>query len=225
MRIVCAIAAGLALAALAAGCGSSSARRRPRRASSRRSIRSPSRPSRSAATASSVTNLTPPGAEPHDIELTPQRRRAAPDGRPRALPLARLPARGREGAAGDGARRRLLDALDGARRCDRSTTTRTSGSTRCCYARIVRADRRGARHAPARAGALARELRALDREYRAGLAALRAARARHEPRGVRLPRAALRPAADRDHRPRRPRPSRARRRSPTLVDARPPRRT
>src|SRR5262245_14177393 len=68
MRIVCATAAGLALAALAAGCGSSSSDGRTRVVASFYPLAFAAE--RIGGDHVSVTNLTPAGAEPHDIELT-----------------------------------------------------------------------------------------------------------------------------------------------------------
>ena len=58
----------LIAASTLAGCGRDSGSNRT--ASSPRSTRSPSRPSRLAATRVDVRNLTPPGVEPHDLELS-----------------------------------------------------------------------------------------------------------------------------------------------------------
>ena len=86
------------------------------------------------------TNLTPPGAEPHDFELTPRRRRADPRGRRRPLPRRRIPAGAR------GRRRRTRAArwstcspasAPRERRGAGGRPTRTSGSTRSASRRMV----------------------------------------------------------------------------------------
>src|SRR5262245_35792410 len=69
MRIVCAIAAGLALAALAAGCGSSTDDGREQVVASFYPLAFAAE--RIGGDRVSVENLTPAGAEPHDFELTP----------------------------------------------------------------------------------------------------------------------------------------------------------
>ena len=69
----------VAVAALAAGCGGTRRAGERRAGSWRRSTRSRSRPSRSRAAAPTVRNLTPAGAEPHDLELTPSDVRAVHD--------------------------------------------------------------------------------------------------------------------------------------------------
>ena len=76
-------------------------RRTARRRSSPASTRSRGRPSRSPAPASHVVNLTPPGAEPHDVELSPSDVETISRRRPRRLRRRRLPAgaRGRRRAA------------------------------------------------------------------------------------------------------------------------------
>src|SRR5262245_11901285 len=68
MRIVCATAAGLALVALAAGCGSPSSDERLHVVASFYPLAFAAE--RIGGDRVSVTNLTPAGAEPHDIELT-----------------------------------------------------------------------------------------------------------------------------------------------------------
>src|SRR6187397_2944247 len=70
MRIVCAFAAGVALAALAAGCGSSGDDGREQVVASFYPLAFAAE--RIGGDRVSVTNLMPAGAEPHDVELTPQ---------------------------------------------------------------------------------------------------------------------------------------------------------
>src|SRR5262245_44547328 len=70
MRIVCALAAGFALAALAVGCGSSGDDGREQVVASFYPLAFAAE--RIGGTHVSVTNLTPAGAEPHDFELTPK---------------------------------------------------------------------------------------------------------------------------------------------------------
>ena len=177
-----------------AGCGSSRRTRAGRSTarlgkSSRPSIPSPSRPPRSGEPPSTVHNLTPAGAEPHDIELTakdvggsrararhlPRRTASSPQSRRRCA----TPAAGRRRAAGRGSRRRR----------EAARPTRTCGSTRSST-RGSSAHRRRRSADPARAAAR-RRISRLDRDYRRGLA-IGAARTRHEPRRIRLARAALR---------------------------------
>ncbi len=82
----------------------------------------------------SVTNLTPPGSEPHDVELTPRDVAHVQKADLVALPLARLPARGRAGAR---ARRaasrstRSTASTSAPGRSEAASRSRTSGSTRC----------------------------------------------------------------------------------------------
>ena len=121
----------------------------------------------------SVTNLTPPGAEPHDVELTPQDVAHIQRGRRRAL-LSRgfQPAVERRRSTERTARRWTCSTASTSQRRRRraGSPTRTSGSTRCSSRTWC--DRIGAalgrsRRAPT---ALAAELGELDGEYRAGLA-------------------------------------------------------
>src|SRR3954452_11195302 len=70
MRIVCACAAGIALAAVAAGCGSSADDEREHVVASFYPLAFVAE--RIGGDGVSVTNLTPAGAEPHDFELSPK---------------------------------------------------------------------------------------------------------------------------------------------------------
>ena len=79
-----------------------------------------------------VTNLTTPGGEPHDLELSHQRDGRRGAGRPRRL-RARLPAgrrrRRRQRGGGRGARRRRRWSTCRTRHPPDAATTRTSGRT------------------------------------------------------------------------------------------------
>src|SRR5690348_2647733 len=118
-----------------------------------------------------VENLTPPGAEPHDIELTP---RQVADVQRAALVL--YLSHGFQPAvqdAVDGARGTRIDALEG---IDLAAGVGDEAGNAdphvwldpVLYARVVR--RVGAAlHRPRAAAVLAARLLRLDREYRAGL--------------------------------------------------------
>ena len=147
-----------------------------------------------------VRNLTPPGVEPHDLELsgsdvTHDRRR-----RPRPLLRRGLPAgpRGRDRLDVGARRRSPRRGRDtgrrrgGARR--RPPRLARSGPVR----RDRRADRRGARSPSGGRAVRDEAARPRPRVPRRPLR-LRARRVRHEPRGVRLPGRALRAEAGRDH--------------------------
>ena len=142
-RIVLFSGALLTTAGLVAGCGSGEAPRRPRDDRRRRSTRSPTPSSRSRGDMVDVRNLTPAGAEPHDLELTPGDVRAVHD----ALLVFYL---------GDGVHARPGDGGEGATRpLGRSSPTAAAGRGQ---------RRRAARRPPclARSGALCRH-RAPDR--------------------------------------------------------------
>jgi len=155
--------AGLALAALAVGCGSSADDGRERVVASFYPLAFAAE--RIGGDHVSVTNLTPPGAEPHDFELTPQ-----DVARVQKADLVLYLSHGFqpavEKAIGD-AHGAKLDALDG-------IALHRDGDPHVwldpvLFAGIVR--RIGAAlHAPAHAERLAGELRGIDREYRRGLA-------------------------------------------------------
>src|SRR5262245_739185 len=163
MRIVCAFAAGLALAALAAGCGSSAD-------DGREQVVALFYPLAFAAEQIggdrvSVTNLTPAGAEPHDIELTPQ-----DVARIQKADLVLYLSQGFQPAvekALDGARGAKLDALGW-------IALHRDGDPHVwldpvLFAGVAR--RIGvALFRPAPARKLSRELLQLDAQYRAGLA-------------------------------------------------------
>jgi zinc transport system substrate-binding protein len=118
-----------------------------------------------------VENLTPPGAEPHDIELTP---RQVADVQRAAVTL--YLSHGFQPAvqdAVDGARGMRIDALEGLDLAAGVGDEAGSADPHVwldpvLYARVVR--RVGAAlHRPGAAEVLAARLRRLDREYRAGL--------------------------------------------------------
>lgn len=115
-----------------------------------------------------VTNLTPPGAEPHDVELTPQEVGKLQSARV-VLYLSHGFQPAVEQAVG-GASGTRVDALAGlGLRADAGKTDPHVWLDPVLYARIVRKIG-GALGRPARAAALAGRVLALDREYRAGLA-------------------------------------------------------
>jgi len=164
MRIVCAITAGLALAALVAGCGTSTG------GDGRTTVVAGFYPLAFAAeriggSRVDVTNLTPPGAEPHDFELTPQDV-ARLQNADVVLYLSHGFQPAVEKALG-GAHGVKLDSLQGIR-------LHANGDPHVwldpvLFAGVVR--RIGAAlHSPARARRLASELGGVDREYRRGLA-------------------------------------------------------
>ena len=187
--------------------------------SSRPSIRSRSRREQIGGDGVDVRNLTPPGVEPHDLELSGATSATIAD-----ADLVLYLGGGFQPALEDaidahvGARGRPPRRGRDPRAAGRSARLARSGPLRGDR----RADRRGARPR-GRGRAFAARLRALDREFRARPRRLRARRDRHEPRGVRLSGRALRARAGRDHRASRPRPSRRRatsRTSSTQVRAR-----
>ena len=164
-----------------------------------------------------VTNLARPGAEPHDLELSPRQVGEHRRGRPGALP-ARVPAGGRRGGRPRipgmrstwrrwcrcSTRRRRSARRTRTTRRRTATRTRTSGSTRpgwppsrprsrTSWPSSTRTTRPTYR---TRAAELGTELGQLDREFADGLQQLPAARDRRQPRRVRLPRRPVRPAAD-----------------------------
>lgn len=115
-----------------------------------------------------VTNLTPPGAEPHDVELTPQEVGKLQSARV-VLYLSHGFQPAVEQAVG-GASGKRVDALAGlGLREDAGKTDPHVWLDPVLYARIVRKIG-GALGRPARAAALAGRVLGLDREYRAGLA-------------------------------------------------------
>jgi zinc transport system substrate-binding protein len=163
MRIILAIAAGLVLASLAAGCGSSGDDGRTHVVAGFYPLAFAAE--RIGGARVSVTNLTPPGAEPHDFELTPQ-----DVARLQRADLVLYLSHGFQPAvekALDGARGAKLDALDGiALHADADPHVWLDP---VLFAGVVR--RIGAAlHSPARAKRLADELGGVDREYRRGLA-------------------------------------------------------
>ena len=187
-----------------------------------------------------VTNLTPPGAEPHDVELTP-----GDVARIQTADVVLYLSHGFQPAveeALDGAKGKRIDVLAGLGLHEESGKTDPHvWLDPVLFARIVRRvgaalGNRGARERARRAGPLPRP-RLPD-----GPCPLRPPRLRHEPRRVRLSRGPLSPPPDRDHRDRsgvgaepeasrladRPRPPRARDdgllRAPRLAAPRPDRR-
>ena len=100
-------AVGAASLGVAPGCGGERSRTTAsgRRDRGRASTRSRGPPSASAATRSTCWNLTPPGAEPHDVELSRARRRSG-SGRPTSCcSSAAVPARARGRRSRRGRRR------------------------------------------------------------------------------------------------------------------------
>ena len=158
-----------------------------------------------------VGDLTPPGAEPHDLELTAARRRAA-----RATPTLvalcgrRLPARRRgrarraapDGRSTSSTRSELLTG----RRIDHGASRRPRASAEeldphvwldpLRYAAVARAIAAALGRPHARGPASSQRLEALDRSSHDGLARLQAARDRDESRRVRVPGRPVRPRAD-----------------------------
>jgi zinc transport system substrate-binding protein len=163
MRIVCTIAACLLLVIVAAGCGGSGDDGREEVVAAFYPLAFAAE--RIGGDRVSVTNLTPPGAEPHDVELTPQDvariQRAdlvlyLSHGFQPALEQALRDARGKE-----------LDALAGIDL--RAGDDPHVWLDPMLFAGVVR--RIGAAlGSPAPARKLAADLRQLDAEYRAGLA-------------------------------------------------------
>src|SRR5262245_12764338 len=163
MRIVCVCAAGLALAALAAGCGSSGRDGRLNVVASFYPLAFAAE--RIGGGQVHVTNLTPPGAEPHDVELTPK-------------DVARLQKAGLVVYLSHGFQPAVEQALRGAHGVEVDALSgirlRAGGDPHVwldptLFARVVR--RVGvALSAPKPARRLAAQLRRLDDEYRSGLA-------------------------------------------------------
>ena len=140
-------------------------------------------------------DLTPPGAEPHDLELTAARRGARSTGASLVLYLGDGFQPGLERGRGGpgGAEPRLLRDPTTSR-SEEARRTRTSGSTRSGTPPSPGgSERRSA--TPAAADALVRRLQLLDARFRDGLERLRPPRAHHEPRGVRVSRGTLRARA------------------------------
>ena len=207
----------LLAAAARAGCGRRGRRRRGggTARSWRRSTRCSSSPSRSAATTSAVTNLTKPGAEPHDLELTPAGRRRRSQGatswstrRASSRPSTRPSTRRRRTAPSTSPPPRTSTCRH-ARSSPASSTPTADRRTDphfwldpARYAAVAAGHRRPARRRPTRptaadyaanADGLRREARRARPRVPHGPGALRQHRDRHQPRRVRLPRPALRP--------------------------------
>jgi zinc transport system substrate-binding protein len=162
MRIVCAIASAALLAAGASACGSSGG-------DGRTSVVAAFYPLAFAAeqvgdNGVSVTNLTPPGAEPHDVELTPKQVARIQKAEV-VLYLSHGFQPALEQALGD-ARGKRVDALDGIAVQESDPHVWLDPVLFTAVVRKVGE----ALGKPKRAEALARELGQLDREYRAGLA-------------------------------------------------------
>ena len=188
-RIVLTLIAAAALA----GCGGSSGAP-TERPSSRRSIRWPSPPSRSAAHEVTVTNLTPPGVEPHDLELSGSDIRTIARRRPRPLPRARISSRRSRRRS----TRRRRTRVDLARDTERETSDPHVWLDPIRYAAIAERIGEELDRRPEAAALRGEAPRARPRVPPRPLP-LRARRDRHEPRRVRLPRRALRARAGRDH--------------------------
>ena len=140
-----------------------------------------------------------------DVARVQRRRRSSSTSATASCRLSRRRSRDRDGAVARPRSRATPDRRrGGARR--RSARLARPRSLRAIVAR----DRGGARARPAAADDLAAQARRSSTRVSPRARALRAPRDRHEPRGFRLPRAALRPRADPAHRASRPRPSRAR---------------
>ena len=142
---------------------------------------------------SEVVDLTPPGAEPHDLELS-----ARDVERLRDAALVVYAGGGFQPAVEDAVRSRdgrrstssgSVELLDG----DRRSPTRTSGSTRCATRRSPARSRlpSGARRRRTHSSNGSRRSTGTSPRARA----LRASRDRDEPCGVRLPRRPVRPRA------------------------------
>ena len=162
----------------------SAARGASPRTSSRPSIRSRGRPSRSRrASIDDVVNLTPPGAEPHDIELSPSDVETIRDAE-----LVVYIGGGFQPALED-----AVESRDGplARSPARRARTRTSGSTRSGSPRPSSASRE-ASAVPARRTTRFAEPEAPRRGVSARARRLRARRARDDACSVRPARAPLR---------------------------------
>lgn len=113
-----------------------------------------------------VTNLTPPGTEPHDVELTPQE-----VGRIQSADVVLYLSHGFQPAveqAVAGAHGRRVDVLQGLRLHEHGSDPHVWLDP-ALYARVVKRVG-GALGRPRRAAALARRALALDHAYRAGLA-------------------------------------------------------
>ena len=146
-----------------------------------------------------VTNLTPAGVEPHDIELNPRQLDRVAD-----ADLVLYLGGGFQPAVEDAARRarRAVDlraGLAGSRR----RTTPTCGSTRCCSRQVVDGHRggpgrgrpAGRRRLPDPGGRLPPPPRRARRRVPGRPGRLRPAHDRHHPRGLRVPGPPLRPRA------------------------------
>jgi zinc transport system substrate-binding protein len=163
MRIVCAFATGVVLAALAAGCGAPADDGREQVVASFYPLAFAA--GRIGGDGVEVTNLTPPGAEPHDFELTPQDV-ARVQRADVVLYLSHGFQPAVEQALGD-ARGTKVDALEG-------MALRPDGDPHVWLDPVLFA--RIARHIgsalarPAGARSLSQDLLRLDAEYRAGLA-------------------------------------------------------
>ena len=152
-----------------------------------------------------VTNLTQPGQEPHDLELTVRQTAAVADADVLRL-RARLPGRRRRRRRPE---RPATTSWTPRRPPTCPATTRTSGSTRpSCRRSPPRSSEQLAAADPAHAADYARnlaglqcDLAALDRDFRTGLAHCRIHHDRGQPRRVRLPRPPLRPRGRRHQRP------------------------
>ena len=152
------------------------------RPSSPPSTRSPGRRRRSRATATASSTSRRPGAEPHDVELSPRDVEAIRDADLVVYAGRRVPA----GRRGRGRRPRRAVARRPRRRARPARLARPGP---------VRRDRpRSATRSIARpqAAGCARAIEALDRDYESGLRVVRAPDARVRARGVRAPRGEVR---------------------------------
>ena len=145
-----------------------------------------------------VRNLTPAGAEPHDLELTPGDVRAVHDADARPLPRRRLHARPRDGGGGARAAARSI--------CSRELRRRAGNGggpphdphvwlDPVRYAAMVRLIGAALGDDAAAAPPRAQARRSSTREFRRGLAHCAAPADRDEPRRVRVSRRPLRPRA------------------------------
>ena len=141
-----------------------------------------------------VENLTPAGAEPHDLELSPRE-----VGRIESAAVVLYLSHGFQPAvskAVEQAHGKRVDALAGLPLRDNDPHVWLDPVMFQQVAQKIGS----ALQRPARPSG--RRAEAARPRVPEGIAQLRAARDRHEPCGVRLPRGALRPAAGRDHRDR-----------------------
>ena len=136
-----------------------------RRASSPPSIRSRSRPSEVGGDDVEVTNLTPAGAEPHDLELTP-RRRGDPSAPTSSSTWATGSSRPLEEAV-SGARRQALDLLEGLELRDDEGRPARLARSEAVRARSSSGSARSWATRPAPRQLVTR-LRALDEDYEPG---------------------------------------------------------